>query len=358
MRKCSIAVLLLFWCALAIAQQTLTNDYIVKMAKAGLSDDLILSSINASPGKFDVTTDGIIALKRGGVSDKVVSAILLKTYGNALTSVVPPPTSRSLSSVSENDVTARPAEARTRPTDVAAPASMAPPVAAPTTKHNSQTILVCDEGAGCAHQFLNGRKIKTLTADDISVSVSIVDTGKYFRADIAILNTSTANINVLPGTFTIQETAPKEKVLASVDVGKIIHSAQRRMAWGNALAGMGAGMQRQQTTTNTTTDGTVNVNSSDGTYASGTYSGTSTSTTSAPDYAAQARTNEAIRQRNALLAIQSSQLSDSALRSNTVPPGQTVSGCVFFERKGKATSIVLLGPIGEKVFKFPFVFQR
>ena len=338
MRKCSIAVLLLFWCALAIAQTTLTNDYIVKMAKAGLSDDLILSSINASPGKFDVTTDGIIALKRGGVSDKVVSAILLKTYGN--------------------DVTAHPAEARTRFTDVAAPASMAPPVAALTTRHNSQTTLVCDEGAGCAHQFLNGRKIKTLTADDISVSVSMVDTGKYFRADIAILNTSIGNFDVLPGTFTIQETAPKEKVLASVDVGKIIHSAQRRMAWGNALAGMGAGMQRQQTTTNTTSAGTVDVNSSDGTYASGTYSGTSTSTTSAPDYAAQARTNEAIRQRNAVLAIQSSQLSDSALRSNTVPPGQTVSGCVFFERKGKATSIVLSAPIGEKVFKFPFVFQR
>jgi hypothetical protein len=117
-------------------------------------------------------------------------------------------------------------------------------------------------------------------------------------------------------------------------------------------------MQRQQTTTDTTSSGTVNVNSSDGTYASGTYNGTSTSTTSAPDYAAQTRANEAIRQRNAVLAIQSSQLSDSALRSNTVPPDQTVSGCVFFERKGKATSVVLSAPIGEKVFKFPFVYQR
>ena len=71
MRKCSTAVLF-FCCSLAIAQQTLSNDSIAKMAKAGLSDDLIVSTINASPGKFDVTTDGLIALKRGGVSDKVV----------------------------------------------------------------------------------------------------------------------------------------------------------------------------------------------------------------------------------------------------------------------------------------------
>jgi len=133
---------------------------------------------------------------------------------------------------------------------------------------------------------------------------------------------------------------------------------RRENGLGDALTGMGAGLRRQQTTTDTTSSGTVNVSSSDGTYASGTYSGTGTSTTSAPDYAAQTRANEAIRQRNAVLAIQSSQLSDSALRSNTVPPGQTVSGCVFFERKGKATSVVLSAPIGEKVFKFPFVYQR
>jgi hypothetical protein len=83
MRKCSIAVLLLSWSSLLIAQQIMTNDSIVKLAKAGLSDELIVSTINASPGKFDVTTDGIIALKHGGVSDKVVSVILLKAIGNA-----------------------------------------------------------------------------------------------------------------------------------------------------------------------------------------------------------------------------------------------------------------------------------
>jgi hypothetical protein len=232
------------------------------------------------------------------------------------------------------------------------------PVSGQQTEPKPQSVLLCDENAGCAHQFVNGRKIKILTADGITVSVSLFDTGKYFRADIAVVNASTANFDVLPAMFSIEETAPKEKVLAYVDVGKMIHSAHTRMAWANAFTAMGAGMQRQQSTTDTTSNGTVNVNGSDGTYATGTYNGTSTSTTSTPDYAAQARANDAIRERNAVLAIQSSQLANAALTSNTVLPSQSASGCVFFERKGKASNLVLSVPIGDKVFRFPFIFQR
>lgn len=232
------------------------------------------------------------------------------------------------------------------------------PMTGQQSGHASQTVLMCDENAGCVHQFVNGHKIKILTADGITVSVSMLDTGKYFRADIAVLNASSTNIDVLPAAFGLEETAPKEKLLGYVDVGKIIHSAQTRMAWANALSAAGAGMQRQQATTNTTSNGTVNVNSSDGTFATGTYNGTSTSTTSAPDYAAQARASETIRERNAMLAIQGSQLSNIALRSNTVVPSQSVSGCVFFQRKGKAANLVLSVPVGDKVFKFPFMFQR
>jgi hypothetical protein len=232
------------------------------------------------------------------------------------------------------------------------------PLSGQQPEQKSKTVISCDESAGCAHQFVNGRKVKTITVEGITVSASLFDTGKYFRVDLAILNTSAANFDVLPAMFSITETAPKEKIFAYVDVGKIISSAQNRTAWANAFAAAGAGMQRQQTTTNATSYGTVNVNSSDGTYANGSYNGSSTSTTSAPDYAAQARANEAIRQRNSVLAVQSSQLSDAALRSNTVLPGQNVSGCVFFERKGKAKSVVLAVPIGDRILQFPFEFHR
>ena len=78
MRKNILAVVFLAICPLAFAQQALDNNAIIKLVKAGLSDDLIVTTINAQPGNYDVSTDGLIALKTGGASDKVVSAIVLK----------------------------------------------------------------------------------------------------------------------------------------------------------------------------------------------------------------------------------------------------------------------------------------
>jgi hypothetical protein len=65
----------------ALAQQPLNNDAVIKMAKAGLSDEVIITSINSNPGTYDTTTDGLIALKKAKVSDKVVSAIIVKSAG-------------------------------------------------------------------------------------------------------------------------------------------------------------------------------------------------------------------------------------------------------------------------------------
>lgn len=60
------------------ASQALNNDAVIKLVKAGLSDDLIVSTIGSSPGAYDISADGMIALKTAGVSDRVVSAIVLK----------------------------------------------------------------------------------------------------------------------------------------------------------------------------------------------------------------------------------------------------------------------------------------
>jgi hypothetical protein len=77
-RKNILAVVFLAICPLAFAQQVLNNDSIIKMVNAKMSDDLIVNTINAQPGNYDTSTDGLIALKTGGVSDKVVSAIVAK----------------------------------------------------------------------------------------------------------------------------------------------------------------------------------------------------------------------------------------------------------------------------------------
>lgn len=76
-----LACLCLLCAALAFAQQALNNDAVIKMVKAGLSDEVVIATVNASPGTYDTTTDGLIALKSAGVSDKVVAAIIARNAG-------------------------------------------------------------------------------------------------------------------------------------------------------------------------------------------------------------------------------------------------------------------------------------
>jgi len=62
------------------APKRLTNQDIIDMAHAGLSDDLIIAKIRSATGadasKFDTTVDGLKALKAASVSDAVIKVML------------------------------------------------------------------------------------------------------------------------------------------------------------------------------------------------------------------------------------------------------------------------------------------
>lgn len=74
--------LVIGFAVLAFAQ-AMNNDSVMKMAKAGLSDDVIVGSINGQPGSYKTTADDLIALKKAGVSDKVIAAMISKSSGGA-----------------------------------------------------------------------------------------------------------------------------------------------------------------------------------------------------------------------------------------------------------------------------------
>jgi hypothetical protein len=74
---------------LALAQSAMNNDAVIKMAKAGLGDDVIVGAINGQPGKYKTTTDDLIALKTAGVSDKVIGAMIAKSSGGAAPAAAP-----------------------------------------------------------------------------------------------------------------------------------------------------------------------------------------------------------------------------------------------------------------------------
>ncbi|HEX7677135.1 MAG TPA: hypothetical protein VF713_03350 [Thermoanaerobaculia bacterium] len=82
MRLQWLTVLLLV-AASAAANETLDNDVVTRLVKAGLSADVIVLKIEQSEGRFDVSADGLIALKTAGVPDAVIKAMLLKSSAPA-----------------------------------------------------------------------------------------------------------------------------------------------------------------------------------------------------------------------------------------------------------------------------------
>jgi hypothetical protein len=79
MRKRLPALAMLAISPLLFAQQEMNNDAVIKLLKAGLSDDLIVTTIDASPGKYDTSGDALTALRNAGADSKVISAVLMKS---------------------------------------------------------------------------------------------------------------------------------------------------------------------------------------------------------------------------------------------------------------------------------------
>lgn len=70
---------------------SLTNQQVIEMVVAGLSEDIVATAVaQASESAFDVTPAGLMALKRAGVSDKVIQA-MQRTPVSASFAVSPTP---------------------------------------------------------------------------------------------------------------------------------------------------------------------------------------------------------------------------------------------------------------------------
>ena len=57
----------------------MNNESVMKMAKAGLGDELIIQTINTQPGQYNTDADALVALKGAGISDRVISAMMNKS---------------------------------------------------------------------------------------------------------------------------------------------------------------------------------------------------------------------------------------------------------------------------------------
>jgi hypothetical protein len=63
------------------SQKTLNNAAVVKLAKAGFKEKTIISIINSRVPNFDLSPDRMIELKRNGVTEKIIIAMLARQEG-------------------------------------------------------------------------------------------------------------------------------------------------------------------------------------------------------------------------------------------------------------------------------------
>ena len=61
------------------SQKTLTNADVIKMVKGGLPESVVVSAIQSSPGKYDISPDALIALQKDGVTAKEMDAIIAES---------------------------------------------------------------------------------------------------------------------------------------------------------------------------------------------------------------------------------------------------------------------------------------
>jgi hypothetical protein len=85
MKTCLLSFVLVFVAATARAQAqtpaaptTLTNSSVVKLVRAGFKEKTLIAIISARPVSFDLSPDRLIELKKGGVPERVILAMLAR----------------------------------------------------------------------------------------------------------------------------------------------------------------------------------------------------------------------------------------------------------------------------------------
>lgn len=78
-RSAVLTLTTVMFCGLSLAQRAqkpLTNESVIAMVEAGLSESVIVAAIQSSPANYDVSSDGLIKLKKAGVTAEEMKAII------------------------------------------------------------------------------------------------------------------------------------------------------------------------------------------------------------------------------------------------------------------------------------------
>jgi hypothetical protein len=220
---------------------------------------------------------------------------------------------------------------------VAVPVMKKPPVSSARLENG---IARWTAGApGCDEFVSHGRHVESITANGITVQVSIQDSGWKFRANVAVSNQSGEVVSLLPGIVTLDELTPSLRSLYATDPTKLAHTPTHQVLWTlvdalpsrSAISNYSNGASGAQHPTN------------------------STSTT--PDYL-DPHLALASTRHSGFDQTDSIDVLSIALKPVAIPAGQINAGVMWFERAANAHELSLRVPVGDMVFDFPFSLEQ
>jgi hypothetical protein len=195
-----------------------------------------------------------------------------------------------------------------------------------------------NSGAPGCDQFLSqGRLVESLTANGVTVQVSLQDTGWKLRASIAISNQTGAGLAVLPSLITLDELQPNLRLLPAQNPSRIAHATNHQSLWTKASA---------QPSPSAVAFREVNPASP----RSATHRSNPTPDYLSPRYVVASIDEPPVLEDSADPLV-------LALKSGSLSPQQKAAGVIWFARDANARELSLRVPVGDLVFDFPLSFE-
>jgi hypothetical protein len=204
------------------------------------------------------------------------------------------------------------------------------------------------EGApGCDQFMSNGRLVESLTANGVTVQVSLHDTGWKLRANVAIANGGSESISIDPSKFILDEVGDHGRPLFYQDPEELAKNVTHQVLWTETSAGPAdPKFQQSSAAPSATTVG---------------YRTSLVPSVTAPNYLIQHQSAEddAVRKQGKQTLVNSAQqIRTLALKPGAIEASNKVSGAVWFERGKNPQQLMLRIPIENQMLEFPLSFKQ
>jgi hypothetical protein len=193
-------------------------------------------------------------------------------------------------------------------------------------------VVRWEAGAPGCNQFMSqGHLVESVTADGITVQVSLEDTGWKFRTGVAVSNNSDSTADVFPALISLDELKPSLRALHAQDPKKLAHAKEHQILWTQSNA---------QPSPSAVAD----------------HGGASLQEAfyHVPNYFVRDASKPSAKS----ATVTSDDPVSLSLKQTRLQPGHKAVGAVWFEREGNARELSLRVPVGNLIFDFPLSFDQ